>query len=218
MSAESGLKTFRGNDGLWEGHRVEDVATPEAWGRDPERVLAFYNERRRQLRSANPNPGHLALAALEEKFCVDIVTQNIDDLHERAGSTRVLHLHGELMKARSTGNPETIVPLEQRDISIGDRCDQGYQLRPHVVWFGEMVSAMAEAEPLVRAADVLLVVGTSLVVYPAASLVHFAKPGCRRIWINPDAPESLTGFDCLAATAAGALPDVVEELLQSADE
>lgn len=214
MSAESGLKTFRGQGGLWEGHRVEDVATPGAWERDPETVLAFYNERRRQLREAAPNPGHLALARLEESHRVAIVTQNIDDLHERAGSTNVLHLHGELMFARSTADESLLYPLGERDISLGDRCELGSQLRPHVVWFGEPVPAIAEAEPLLRRADLLLVVGTSLAVYPAAGLVHLAPPDCRRIWINPDAPQTagLGGFETIPASAGEALPALVARL------
>lgn len=214
MSAESGLKTFRGKDGLWEGCRVEDVATPEAWERDSETVLRFYNERRRQLRSVEPNAGHRALAALEKGHEVEIVTQNIDDLHERAGSSRVLHLHGELMLARSQVDPGLLYPLGERDIHTGDLCERGEQLRPHVVWFGEEVPAMEEAARRVARAELLLVVGTSLQVYPAAGLVNLAPLDCRKIWINPDAPQSggLAGFECISATAAMALPELVEGL------
>lgn len=213
MSAESGLKTFRDGDGLWEGHRVEDVATPEAWERDPETVLAFYNERRKQLRAAEPNAGHRALAALEERFEVEIITQNIDDLHERAGSRRVLHLHGELMWARSSVDEQLLYFLEDRDIQLGDRCEKGSQLRPHVVWFGEAVPAMEEAVPIVRRADVLIVVGTSLVVYPAASLAHFAPEGCRKYWVNPRMADggALAGFNIRATTAAVGLSDLAQE-------
>jgi len=215
MSAESGLKTFRGNDGLWNGHRVEDVATPEAWSRDPEAVLKFYNERRRELRHAEPNPKHRALASLEDRHEVQIITQNIDDLHERAGSTRVLHLHGELMFARSQADEDCLYPLGERDIAVGDLCENELQLRPHVVWFGEEVPAMAEAVELVEQADLFLVVGTSLRVYPAASLVGLIPPSCRRIWINPDAPMDgeLEGFECVASTAAKALAAIRDELV-----
>lgn len=215
MSAESGLKTFRDADGLWEGHRVEDVATPEAWERDPEMVLDFYNQRRRQLQTAEPNAGHRALAQLEEKFSVEIITQNVDDLHERAGSTRVLHLHGELGLARSSVDEQLLYPLEGRDIRRGDLCEKGSQLRPHIVWFGEMVPAMEKAEPIVRKAEILVVVGTSLVVYPAASLVSLAPTGCRRLWMNPQMAESgsLLGFEMRETTAAVGLPILVEELM-----
>ena len=214
MSAESGLKTFRASDGLWEEHRVEDVATPEAWERDPETVLRFYNERRQQLRAAEPNAGHRALADLEKEHEVQIMTQNIDDLHERAGSGQVLHLHGELMFARSQADPESLYPLGESDIATGDLCDNGFQLRPHVVWFGEEVPAMEEAARLVQRAQVLLVVGTSLRVYPAAGLIDLAPSTCRKIWINPDAPVGggLSGFECIASTSAQALPKLLNEL------
>jgi NAD-dependent protein deacetylases, SIR2 family len=179
ISAESGLQTFRGADGLWEGHRVEDVATPEAWAADPGLVLEFYNKRRRAVREAEPNVAHRALVDLERAYDVRIVTQNVDDLHERAGSSQVLHLHGEVLKARSTRNPRLVWHLGERDIKLGDVCELGSQLRPHIVWFGEMVPAMDDAVELVAEADVLLVVGTSLQVYPAAGLVFEApkKPG-----------------------------------------
>lgn len=189
ISAESGLRTFRDGDGLWEEHRVEDVATPGAWQRDPELVLRFYNERRAQVRAAEPNPAHRALAALEEQARVEIVTQNIDDLHERAGSTRVLHLHGEIRKARSTLSEQALIDLGDGDIALGDRCPQGAQLRPHVVWFGEAVPALEQAVPLVARADCVFVVGTSLAVYPAASLVEYARPEARLFLVDPAAPE-----------------------------
>lgn len=171
VSAESGIRTFRAADGLWEEHRIEDVATPEAWQRDPELVLRFYNARRAQLKQVEPNAGHRAIAALEEHFHVDVVTQNVDDLHERAGSTRVLHLHGELRKARSTRDASVVVHWPE-DLHLGDCCPLGSQLRPHIVWFGEQVPLLPKAAEIVYAADVLIVVGTSLQVYPAAGLVH----------------------------------------------
>ena len=216
ISAESGLKTFRGSDGLWEGQRVQDVATPEAWRREPARVLEFYNERRRQLRAARPNAAHLALARLERRYPVDIVTQNVDDLHERAGSSRVLHLHGELMVARSTADEALKYRLDEgRDINLGDSCELGSQLRPHVVWFGEVVPALAPAAELVEQADILLVIGTSLAVYPAALLAFRAPARARRIVINPEIPQSipLESFECHASTACHAVPQVVGELL-----
>ena len=218
MSAESGLKTFRGADGLWEGHRIEDVATPEGFARDPETVLEFYNVRRTQLAGASPNEGHRALARLESAFEVSVVTQNIDDLHERAGSTNVLHLHGELTKARSSRDPSLVREIGYDRIEPGDLAEDGSQLRPHVVWFGEMVPALSEAAELVRGARVLLVVGTSLAVYPAAGLVHEAPPGCRCVYVDPapDASAWLPGFECLAENASVGVPTVVERLLAEA--
>lgn len=218
ISAESGLKTFRGDDGLWEGHRVEEVATPAAWAADPARVLRFYNERRNQVRAAEPNAAHRALAELERGYHVDIVTQNVDDLHERAGSSRVLHLHGEIMLARSAIDPGTLVPLGDRDIALGDCCPHGGQLRPHVVWFGEDVPAMQPAAELVSQADILLCVGTSLQVYPAASLVFLASDEARRIVIDPQIPETIsrTTFECFAKPASEGVPLIVAELLRHA--
>ena len=218
VSAESGLKTFRGGGGLWEGHRVEQVATPSAWTDDQARVLRFYNERRNQVRAAEPNAAHRALAELERGYHVDIITQNVDDLHERAGSSRVLHLHGEIMLARSTIDPGTLVPLGDRDIALGDCCRHGGQLRPHVVWFGEDVPAMQPAAELVSQADILLCVGTSLQVYPAASLVFLAADEARRIVVDPQIPETIsrTTFECLAKPASEGVPLIVAELLRHA--
>ena len=176
ISAESGLSTFRDNGGLWEQHSVYDVATPEAFERNPELVLRFYNERRRQLQEARPNPAHRLLAELENRYRVTVVTQNVDNLHERGGSSSVLHLHGELTKARSSRYPELVYDIGYRDIRLGDCCERGAQLRPHIVWFGEEVPMLARAAELVRSADHLLIVGTSLQVYPAAGLVH--EVGC----------------------------------------
>ncbi|MCH2101585.1 MAG: NAD-dependent deacylase [Planctomycetes bacterium] len=189
VSAESGLRTFRDGDGLWERHRIEDVATPEAWQKDPELVLRFYNERRAQVRKAEPNAAHRALADLESRAQVEIVTQNIDDLHERAGSTRVLHLHGEVLKARSVYRDDLLFDLGEGDLQLGDNCPEGGQLRPHVVWFGESVPALEKAVPKVAQADCVFVVGTSLAVYPAASLVEFSRPDARLFVIDPAAPD-----------------------------
>ncbi len=214
ISAESGIRTFRGGGGLWHDFRIEDVATPDAWRRDPEKVLAFYNARRRQLYSVEPNAGHRALAELEKDFAVTIITQNIDNLHERAGSTNVLHLHGELDKARSTADESLVYELGGKDICLGDTCELGGQLRPHVVWFGERVPELERAEDIVRRADVLLVVGTSLSVYPAANLAFLAPSHARKILVNPEIPDTvgLEAFECLGEPAAQALPRVVEEL------
>ncbi|HEY0677451.1 MAG TPA: NAD-dependent deacylase [Chitinophagaceae bacterium] len=173
ISAESGLKTFRDSDGLWEGYDIEEVATPQAWKKNPALVLDFYNYRRRNTLDAQPNAAHYGLASLEENWDVHIITQNIDDLHERAGSTKVLHLHGEIFKMRSEHNASLICDIRS-DIKLGDLAKDGAQQRPHIVWFGEAVPAIEEAIPIVRSADVFVVVGTSLVVYPAAGLVNYA--------------------------------------------
>ena len=191
MSAESGLRTFRDNDGLWENHRVEDVATPEAWRRNRALVLRFYNERRKALLETQPNLGHRIIAAWQERFQVSVVTQNVDDLHERAGSREVIHLHGELMKARSTVDPDLVCSLRHGELNEGDLCAKGSQLRPHIVWFGEEVPLMPQAAQIAASADVLVVVGTSLQVYPAATLAFAAPPGCRCILIDPRPPRCL---------------------------
>lgn len=185
MSAESGIPTFRGSDGLWENHRVEDVATPEAWARDHGLVLRFYNERRRKMWSCQPNAGHTGLVALEQHFDVHIITQNIDNLHERAGSRQVLHLHGELSKARSTLDQDLVYDIGERDILLGDKCERGSQLRPHIVWFGEDVPAFAQAAGIVETADIVVVIGTSMQVYPAASLINYAPREAKAFIIDP---------------------------------
>jgi NAD-dependent deacetylase len=174
ISAESGLRTFRDSDGLWEGYEVTKVATPGAWAANPRLVLDFYNMRRRDVGKAEPNAAHMGLAELENDLDVHIITQNIDDLHERAGSTKVLHLHGEIFKMRSEMDESLIYDIRE-DISLGQTADDGAQLRPHIVWFEEPVPMIQEAIPLVRSADVFVIVGTSLVVYPAAGLVDFAR-------------------------------------------
>jgi len=188
MSAESGIATFRGADGLWEGHRVEEVASPEGFAANPELVLEFYNQRRRQVVSATPNEGHLALARLETLFDVHIVTQNVDDLHERAGSTEVLHLHGEIRKARSTRDPRLVVDLPGTELALGGLGPDGAQLRPHIVWFGESVPMIDPAMDLVTSADLVVVVGTSLQVYPAAGLVGYAPPHAPIHVVDPNTP------------------------------
>ena len=185
MSQESGIRTFRDSDGLWEEYRVEEVATPEAWHKNPELVQRFYNERRKQLLNSEPNAGHIGIAELEKHFDVSIITQNIDDLHERAGSTNVIHLHGELKKARSSVDPSLIYDIDGWELKMGQKCQKGSQLRPHIVWFGEAVPAIAEAIPLVEQADIFVVIGTSLNVYPAAGLIHYAKQGIPIFLIDP---------------------------------
>jgi NAD-dependent deacetylase len=182
MSSESGIKTFRDSGGLWEEYDVSEVATPMAWKKNRELVLRFYNERRRQLASSQPNEGHFGLARLEKYFDVQIITQNIDDLHERAGSTKIVHLHGELTKARSTSDPNLIYEIGYKDIKAGDNCVKGSQLRPHIVWFGEEVPMMDEAVNLTSEADIFVVVGSSLNVYPAAGLIAYA-PAKASLWL-----------------------------------
>ncbi|WP_296386670.1 NAD-dependent deacylase [Winogradskyella sp.] len=184
ISAESGIKTFRDADGLWEGHDVMEVASPEGFARNPELVLDFYNQRRRQLKDVEPNQAHKYLAHLENDFKVTIITQNVDDLHERAGSTDVVHLHGELLKIRSTGNYNNI-SVWTEDINLGDTCDKGYQLRPHIVWFGEDVPKIETAVKICYAADILVIIGTSMQVYPAASLIDYVQPNTTIYYIDP---------------------------------
>lgn len=184
ISAESGLKTFRDSNGLWEGHDVMEVATPEGFKKNPGLVLDFYNQRRRQLLTVAPNAAHIALAHLDKHHNVHIITQNVDDLHERAGSKNVIHLHGELLKARSCGNENDVKPWT-KDILEGDLCKDGYQLRPHIVWFGEAVPLMDRAINLVEKADVLIVVGTSLQVYPAAGLMQYANENAHCYFVDP---------------------------------
>ncbi|MEO0510662.1 MAG: NAD-dependent deacylase [Verrucomicrobiota bacterium] len=214
ISAESGLKTFRDSGGLWEGHSIEEVATPEAWATNPRLVLDFYNARRQQLYTVEPNAAHKALAELESTHRVSIITQNVDNLHERAGSTHVLHLHGELDTARSTTNESLIYALEGKDITLGDHCELGSQLRPNIVWFGEAVPAMEEAATITATADILIVVGTSLVVYPAASLAYLAPTHAKKYLVNPAIPEEacMYDFEFIEAKAAEAIPELTAEL------
>ena len=184
ISAESGIKTFRDADGLWEGHNVNDVATPEGWRKNPKLVLDFYNKRRQQLKEVQPNLGHQILSELENDFEVQIITQNVDNLHEKAGSLNVLHLHGELLKVSSTINRNYVLDWEI-DLHIGDVDDKGNQLRPHIVWFGEEVPALEQAVAIIEKADILIIIGTSLQVYPAAGLMNFAKPSIPVYYIDP---------------------------------
>lgn len=186
ISAESGLKTFRDMGGLWENYDVMEVASPQGWESDMELVLRFYNERREQLAGAKPNAGHTGLVELEKHFDVQILTQNVDNLHEQAGSSNVLHLHGELTKVRSTGDPELIYDIGSKAINKGDNCEKGFQLRPHIVWFGEEVPAMIEAAEIASSADIFVVVGSSLVVYPAAGLVGYAPSHAPIFVIDPN--------------------------------
>lgn len=185
ISAESGLKTFRDSGGLWEEFNIEDVATPEAWKKDMSLVTQFYNLRRKQVMDAQPNDAHRIIADLQSKFNVQIITQNIDDLHERAGSKNVLHLHGEIMKVRSSSHPELVYPIDYWEIKIGDRCDKGSQLRPHIVWFGEMVPEMDNAIAIAETADLFLVIGTSLNVYPAAGILNYIPAKSPKWLVDP---------------------------------
>ena len=189
VSAESGIKTFRDSGGLWEGYDVMEVASPEGWARDQELVLDFYNQRRKNALSAKPNEGHIILAELEKHFSVTVVTQNIDNLHEKAGSTNVIHLHGELFKSRSTSDPTLIYDIEGWELRTGDKCEKGSQLRPHIVWFGEMVPMMEVAVEETLTADIFIVIGTSLQVYPAAGLLQYVKSSVPKYIIDPNMPD-----------------------------
>lgn len=212
ISAESGIKTFRDADGLWEGHDVMQVASPLGWEKDQELVLDFYNQRRKQLLSVDPNKAHTVLTELEQDFNVEIITQNIDDLHERAGSSNVLHLHGELLKARSTFDENLVLDWKQ-DIKIGDFCEHNFQLRPHVVWFGEAVPMMENAIQKVSKADIIAIIGTSMQVYPAAGLIDFAPVKTPVYFIDPNPNirenEYLTIY---AEKAVSGVPKMAEEL------
>lgn len=197
MSAESGLKTFRDSDGLWEGYNIEDVATPRAWKKDPELVLDFYNMRRKNVREAKPNAAHYGLAALEKDFDVHIITQNIDDLHERAGSTKVLHLHGEIFKMRSEKNEKLIYNIRE-DIKLGDTAEDGAQLRPNIVWFEEAVPMIEPAIHLTGTAEIFVVVGTSLAVYPAAGLINYAPADIPKFIVDKKIPYTSSLHDIVA--------------------
>lgn len=212
ISAESGLGTFRDAGGLWEKYQIEDVATPEAWERNPSLVLDFYNQRRKQARNAEPNAGHLALVELEKLCKVSIVTQNIDDLHERAGSSNVLHLHGEIFKAKTSESDTDFVGILD-DIKVGDKGVNGKQLRPHVVWFGEAVPMLNTAIDIVQSADLLWVVGTSLQVYPAASLVQFKSQVCPVIVVDPHPVVAPVQFEHIKAKASVGLPNLVSKFV-----
>lgn len=214
MSAESGLKTFRDENGLWEGHDVMQVASPEGFAKNPDLVLEFYNKRRRQLLDVAPNQGHLALARLEQTFDVSIVTQNVDNLHEQAGSSHVVHLHGELFKVRSTRNENYILDWTG-DLVLGDSDENGHQLRPHIVWFGEMVPMLETAAQITQQAEILIIVGTSMQVYPAASLIHYTPSNTPIYFIDPRPNIRASDFENLTIipkTAAEGVPTLVEHL------
>ncbi|MBL4676498.1 MAG: NAD-dependent deacylase [Mucilaginibacter sp.] len=214
ISAESGLKTFRDSDGLWEGYNIEDVATPEAWARDPELVQEFYNERRRSLLQAEPNAAHYALASLQDKYEVHIITQNIDDLHERAGSENVVHLHGVITRSQSSVNPKLTYPIDGWEIKMGETCELGSQLRAHVVWFGEAVPMIEPAAALCSQADIFILVGTSLAVYPAAGLINYVPRTVTKYIIDPNIPTVANrSIIEMPYKATIGVPMVVEELL-----
>ena len=217
ISAESGISTFRDSDGLWEHYRVEDVATHEAYVRNPELVLDFYNQRRRQLFAAKPNEAHRQLVRLEERYDVQIVTQNIDDLHERAGSHHVLHLHGELTKARSDKDDSLIVEIGDRDIHIGDRAPDGAQLRPHIVWFGEAVPNIEPAAALCEEADIFVVVGTSMAVYPAAGLIHNVPRSTPCYVVDPKEVPVSRQVTFIKEVATRGVTQLVDELMKQTD-
>lgn len=215
ISAESGIKTFRDSDGLWEGHDVMEVATPEGWHKNQELVLDFYNKRRQQLKEVNPNLGHIILAELEKDFDVQVITQNVDDLHERAGSTNVLHLHGELLKVRSTQNKNLILDWTE-DLLTGDFDANGHQLRPHIVWFGEEVPALEEAIDITETADYFAVIGTSLQVYPAAGLISYTPSTTPVFYIDPkpiSIPNLRNKVETIAKFASEGVADLREKLL-----
>lgn len=212
ISAESGIKTFRDADGLWEGHDVMEVATPQGFARNPELVLEFYNQRRKQLHEVKPNTAHMDLSNLEDTYKVTIITQNVDDLHERAGSSNVIHLHGELTKVRSTKNPRDIQPWTG-DLYLGNSCNEGHQLRPHIVWFGEDVPMIETAIDICETAELLLIIGTSMQVYPAAGLMHYVPEGTATFFIDPNpAMESKGHLKVIPETATSGMKKVIELL------
>jgi len=213
VSAESGLKTFRDLGGIWNQVDLMEGATPEAFARQPELVLAFYNERRKQLGEVAPNPAHRAIARLEEKFEVTVVTQNVDDLHERAGSSRVVHLHGRLTQVRSTADPTLVLEWGYRPLEWGDRCEHGSQLRPNIVWFGEEVPELEAGAAEMESADRVLVVGSSLSVYPAAGLLWHAPASAQRVAIDPHLETAPAGYEVRRGKAGSLVPQLVEEWL-----
>ena len=214
ISAESGLKTFRDADGLWEGHDVMEVASPQGWKNNMELVLKFYNDRRKQLLEVKPNKAHLAIANLEKDYKVTIITQNVDDLHERAGSTNVIHLHGELLKARSTFDEDLVFDWT-KDINVGDFCEHHHQIRPHIVWFGEAVPLIDKAIEEVSFADIIMIVGTSMQVYPAAGLINYKKRNTPIYFIDPKpsmSKKTMEGVEIIAERATVGVPIAVEHL------
>ena len=214
MSAESGIKTFRDSGGLWEEYKIEDVATYDAWLKNRNLVLEFYNQRRKQVMEAEPNLAHYLVAQLENTFDVQVITQNIDDLHERAGSKKVLHLHGEIMKSRSTSFPHLIYPLKHWEIRPGDFCEKGSQLRPHIVWFGEAVPEMDQATRLAEDADIFITIGTSLNVYPAANLIHVVPARVPKYLLDPGTfnLDYIKNLTVIKATAVEGMPVLLKKL------
>jgi NAD-dependent deacetylase len=216
ISAESGLRTFREMGGLWEQYDVQEVASPQGWANNMELVCRFYNERRKQLLNSSPNRGHTTLAELEEFFDVEIITQNIDNLHERAGSKKVLHLHGELMKSRSTGDPSLVYELDSWELNPGDKCELGHQLRPHVVWFGEPVPLMETAIRITNDADIFAVIGTSLAVYPAAGLIAYVHDNVPIYIIDPNDLPLLhyNNIESIREVASKGVPILKQKLIE----
>lgn len=218
ISAESGIPTFRDSNGLWEGYRVEDVASPEGWHRDPAVVLDFYNQRRKRALEVKPNRGHEILAELEQHFDVTIVTQNVDNLHERAGSSKVIHLHGSLFESRSTLDESLVYQINGWELNIGDKCEKGSQLRPNIVWFGEMVPLIEVAARHASEADVFLVVGTSMVVYPAAGLINYVPYDTPKFVVDPNIPDvgNIPQLQMIADKASTGMEKLRSELLELA--
>ena len=217
VSAESGIKTFRDSGGLWEDYRIEDVATPEAWVNNQELVLEFYNQRRKQVLAAKPNAAHYFIAELQTIYDVQVITQNIDDLHERAGSKKVMHLHGEIMKARSTADPNLVYPLKKSEIKAGDICAKGSQLRPHIVWFGENVPLIENANALAQQAEIFIVIGTSLNVYPAAGIINFVNQKTPKWLVDPGEfnLDYIYNLQHIKQTAVKGISNLQEALLKS---
>jgi NAD-dependent deacetylase len=216
ISAESGIPTFRDAGGLWEGHKVEDVATPEGWRRNKELVLEFYNQRRKKALEVLPNRGHEILAELEKYFDVTIITQNVDHLHERAGSSRVIHLHGSLFESRSTCDETLVYPIKGWELKLGDKCEKGSQLRPHIVWFGEAVPMMERAAHIASEADVFVVVGTSMQVYPAAGLIDYVNHNVNKYLVDPKVPDlsHIPNLHLIADKASTGMAKLKELLLK----
>ncbi len=212
MSQESGIPTFRGAGGLWNNYDVTELASPVAWQRDPKLVLDFYNFRRKGVIEAQPNKAHKVLAELQNRFDVQIITQNVDDLHERAGSKNILHLHGEIRKARSTFDESIVLDIEGTELNLGDLCQKGSQLRPHIVWFGESVPNIPKAIDIVQTADIFVVIGTGLQVYPAAGLVNYVPGNAKKFLIDPSDEFNLNGFEHIKETAVNGIDEFLSKI------